>query len=139
MNHIHDVSKSPVIADGMKIEWDVPIRMDDVALLYADIFRPITDGAYPVILSLGPYGKALSMQQGYPAAWQKLVEAFPDVDAPTLTVNDVYSWDPDMRVSLDDFSDFIGRNFKQPKEGLGFDGSPTAHMWGSMIWPNNAR
>ena len=25
----------------------------------------------------------------------------------------------------------------QPKEGLGFDGSPSAHMWRSIIWPNN--
>jgi hypothetical protein len=31
----------------------------------------------------------------------------------------------------------IGRNFKEPKEGLGFDSSPTAHMWRTMIWPNN--
>ena len=22
-------------------------------------------------------------------------------------------------------------------EGLGFDGSPSAHMWRSIIWPNN--
>jgi len=31
----------------------------------------------------------------------------------------------------------IGRNFRQPSQGLGFDGSPTAHMWRTMIWPNN--
>ena len=37
----------------------------------------------------------------------------------------------------DAFTDVIGRNFKEPKEGLGFDGSPTAHMWRTMIWPNN--
>jgi hypothetical protein len=35
------------------------------------------------------------------------------------------------------FTDIIGRHFKQPKEGLGFDGSSTAHMWRTMIWPNN--
>jgi hypothetical protein len=23
------------------------------------------------------------------------------------------------------------------EEGLGFDGSPVAHMWRSIIWPNN--
>ena len=57
--------------------------------------------------------------------------------ARTLTVNDVYSWDPASKVNLEDFTDIIGRNFRQPKEGLGFDGSPTAHMWRSMIWPNN--
>jgi hypothetical protein len=29
----------------------------------------------------------------------------------------------------------IGRNFKQPKEGLGFDTSPSAHMWRTLNWP----
>ena len=31
--------------------------------------------------------------------------------------------------------DIIGRNFRQPEEGLGFDGSPVAHMWRTIIWP----
>jgi hypothetical protein len=35
------------------------------------------------------------------------------------------------------FTDIIGRHFRQPAEGLGFDNSPTAHMWRTMIWPNN--
>ena len=52
-----------------------------------------------------------------------------------ITVNDVYSFDPDAVVSLDDFVDVVGRNFKQPPEGLGFDNSPVAHMWRAMIWP----
>lgn len=54
-----------------------------------------------------------------------------------ITINDLYSFDPDLQVDVEDFTDIIGRNFKQPKEGLGFDGSPVAHMWRSMIWPNN--
>jgi hypothetical protein len=54
-----------------------------------------------------------------------------------ITINDLYSFDPNMQVTLDAFTDIIGRNFKQPKEGLGFDNSPAAHMWRSMIWPNN--
>jgi hypothetical protein len=52
-----------------------------------------------------------------------------------ITINDIYAFDPDVVVKLEDFEDIIGRNFKQPKEGLGFDGSPVAHMWRSMIWP----
>lgn len=52
-----------------------------------------------------------------------------------ITINDVYSFDPNAQVSLDDFVDLIGRNFRQPPEGLGFDGSPVAHMWRTMIWP----
>jgi hypothetical protein len=54
-----------------------------------------------------------------------------------LTINDIYSFDPNVVVEFDEFEDVIGRNFRQPKEGLGFDGSPVAHMWRTMIWPNN--
>jgi hypothetical protein len=54
-----------------------------------------------------------------------------------LTINDIYSFDPDAVVDFDEFEDVIGRNFRQPAEGLGFDGSPVAHMWRTMIWPNN--
>lgn len=54
-----------------------------------------------------------------------------------VTINDLYSFDRNLTVDVEDFTDIIGRNFKQPKEGLGFDGSPTAHMWRSIIWPNN--
>ncbi len=55
-----------------------------------------------------------------------------------ITVNDIYSFDPSAKVELEEFEDIIGRNFKQPKEGLGFDGSPVAHMWRTMIWPTKA-
>ena len=54
-----------------------------------------------------------------------------------ITVNDVYAFDPDLTVNVEDFTDIMGRHFKQPKDGLGFDSSPTAHMWRSIIWPNN--
>ena len=54
-----------------------------------------------------------------------------------VTINDVYAFDPNKNPSLDLFVDIIGRNFKQPKEGLGFDGSPVAHMWRTVIWPTN--
>jgi hypothetical protein len=54
-----------------------------------------------------------------------------------LTINDIYSFDPGVVVDFDEFEDVLGRNFRQPSEGLGFDGSPVAHMWRTMIWPNN--
>ncbi len=54
-----------------------------------------------------------------------------------ITINDVYSFDPDAVVALEDFTDIVGRHFRQPKEGLGFDNSPVAHMWRTMIWPRN--
>lgn len=67
------------VRDGMRIDWDVPIPMDDGIILRADVFRPIGEGRYPVILSYGPYGKGLAFQDGYPSAWQKLVAEHPDV------------------------------------------------------------
>jgi hypothetical protein len=54
-----------------------------------------------------------------------------------VTINDIYSFDPQAHVDVGEFEDVIGRHFRQPKEGLGFDGSPVAHMWRTMIWPNN--
>jgi predicted acyl esterase len=52
--------------DGMRITWQQPIPMDDGIVLRADVFRPIPDGAYPVILSYGVYAKGLAFQEGYP-------------------------------------------------------------------------
>jgi hypothetical protein len=54
-----------------------------------------------------------------------------------ITIYDVYAFQEGWNVQPEEFTDIIGRNFRQPKEGLGFDNSPTAHMWRSMIWPNN--
>ena len=54
-----------------------------------------------------------------------------------VTLFDVYSFDSGPEVDPEIFTDIIGRNFQQPEEGLGFDGSPVAHMWRTMIWPNN--
>jgi hypothetical protein len=52
-----------------------------------------------------------------------------------ITVNDLYSFDPTVQVALEEFTDVVGRHFRQPKEGLGFDQSPSAHMWRTINWP----
>ena len=67
------------IRDGMRIDWDVAIPMDDGVLLRADIFRPTAEGRYPVILSYGPYAKGLAFQEGYKGLWDRLVKAAPEV------------------------------------------------------------
>ena len=54
-----------------------------------------------------------------------------------VTVNDLYAFDPNAVVTMDPFVDIIGRHFKQPKEGLGFDNSPVAHMWRSIAFPDH--
>lgn len=67
------------IRDGMNIDWDVAIEMDDGLQLRADVFRPLAAGRYPVILTYGPYAKGLAFQEGYPSAWQRMVAEHPDV------------------------------------------------------------
>jgi len=52
-----------------------------------------------------------------------------------ITVNDIYAFDPSAKVEIEEFTDIIGRNFKQPKEGLGWDNTPASHMWRTLNWP----
>ena len=92
--------------DSMKINWDFPIAMDDGLVLRADIFRPIEDGQYPVILTYGPYAKGLSFQEGYPSAWDRMVELHPDVTAGSSNLYQAWEladpekWVPDGYICL---------------------------------------
>jgi uncharacterized protein len=67
------------IRDGMQIDWDVPIRMDDGIVLRADLFRPCDDKPHPVIFSYGAFGKGLAFQEGNKSAWDRMTAAFPEV------------------------------------------------------------
>jgi hypothetical protein len=60
------------------------------------------------------------------------------MSARLITLNDLYAFDPDKRVVIDDFEDIIGRHFKQPKEGLGADNTAASHMWRTLRRPANA-
>src|SRR5258708_15643615 len=89
------------IRDGMRIDWDVPITMDDGLVLRADFFRPGEPGRYPVILSYGPYGKGLAFQDGYKTAWEIMATEKPEVlvgssgKYQNWEVVDVEKWVPD--------------------------------------------
>lgn len=65
--------------DGMRIDWQVPIDMDDGIVLRADVYRPIEPGEYPVILTYGIYGKGVAYQEGYPSQWNKMIEDYPEI------------------------------------------------------------
>ena len=79
------------IRDGMRIDWDVPIEMDDGITLRCDVYRPIDEGQYPVILTYGPYGKYLAFQDGYVSCWNRMAEEHPDVTA--NSTNNYQSWE----------------------------------------------
>jgi predicted acyl esterase len=78
-SQVPEIKMRSEVRDRMHIEWNVPITMDDGAVMRADIFRPIADGHYPVILSYGIYAKGLSYQEGYPMQWEKMVTDHPDI------------------------------------------------------------
>ena len=59
------------------------------------------------------------------------------MSARMICVNDLYSFEPDVVVELEEFEDVIGRNFKQPPEGLGNDNTPASHMWRTLRRPCN--
>jgi hypothetical protein len=71
----------------------------------------------------------------YPEMYVKHFGGDYEPDDYIITVHDIYSFDPNAVVSWEPFADIVGRNFKQPKEGLGFDNSPVAHMWRTIRRP----
>jgi len=79
------------IRDGMHIDWDVSIRMDDGVVLRADVFRPVAEGKYPALVSYGPYGKGLAFQEGYKTAWEIMARDNPD--AVSGTTNQYQNWE----------------------------------------------
>src|SRR3989337_2365729 len=79
------------VRDGMKIDWDVPIAMDDGLVLRADVYRPVAEGKYPALVSYGPYGKGLAFQEGYKTAWEIMARDNPDAVAGTS--NKYQSWE----------------------------------------------
>ena len=63
----------------MQIDWDVPITMDDGAVVRADIFRPADGAQHPVILAYGPYAKGLNFAEGYADPWNIMLKSHPEV------------------------------------------------------------
>ena len=79
------------IRDGMRVDWDVPVTMDDGVVLRADIFRPVAEGRWPALASYGPYGKGLAFQDGYKTAWEIMARDNPD--AVSGTSNRYQNWE----------------------------------------------
>jgi predicted acyl esterase len=111
------------VRDGMRIDWDVPIPMEDGMILRADVFRPVAEGRYPVIMSHGPYAKGLSFQDGFPWAWTPLVTDHPEVLAGSSGKYQVWEtadpekWVPDGYVCVRVDSRGAGRDFEFPSDG----------------------
>lgn len=119
----------PYVQD--KVSW--AIRYHQALRFYPD---PAHGYEYPELYTR-IFGKDYEPQPHIKAAYDYARNHKWYFEARMVTVNDLYAFDPNAKVSIEPFIDIIGRQFKQPKEGLGNDGSPTAHMWRTMMFPDN--
>jgi len=67
-----------VVRDKMHIDWDVPIEMADGVVLRCAGFRPSSEGRFPVIMAMGPYGKWLHFAE-FPGQYNRLIQEHPEV------------------------------------------------------------
>jgi len=63
----------------MILDKDVLVPMRDGAGLRANVFRPEAGGRFPVLMTLGPYGKDVHLSQFMPEAWQALQRRHPEI------------------------------------------------------------
>lgn len=95
-NEYLDSQSKSEIREGMRIDWDVPIKMADGIVLRGDVFRPMEDGQYPVIMAMGPYSKYLHFRDVYGEEYENMIKEFPEVTAGSSNKYTVYElFDPD--------------------------------------------
>ena len=112
-----------------KVAW--AIRAHQVLRFYPD---PSVGYEYPEMY-IRLFGEDFEPEEYIQEEYQRIKDHKWYMTGRLITINDIYSFDPDAKVYWEEFEDIVGRNFKQPEEGLGFDGSPSAHMWRTLIWP----
>jgi predicted acyl esterase len=64
---------------ALALDKDVALPMRDGGILRANVFRPAAPGRWPVIMTLGPYGKDVHLSQFMPEAWEALQRRHPEV------------------------------------------------------------
>jgi uncharacterized protein len=65
----------------MRVDKNEAIATRDGHVLRANVFRPDTMGRFPVIMSLGIYGKDVHFAEAYKPQWEALKKLYPDIDA----------------------------------------------------------
>lgn len=133
-------------ADGMAIDYQVPVEMSDGAVLRADVFRPLAEGRYPVILSHGVYAKGLPFDGPiYRMQWDKLVQKDPTVLEGSTNryqaweVTDPERWVPDgyVVVRIDSRGAGWSPGLLWPRSPLEYDDVAESVQWaGIQPWSN---
>jgi len=113
-----------------KVSW--AIRYHQALRYYPD---PSVGYEYPEMYNR-MYGPDYKPPEYIEAAYKHALSHRWYMVARHITMYDDYSFDRSVPFSMDPFVEIIGRHFRQPAEGLGYDSSPTAHMWRTLIDPN---
>jgi predicted HD phosphohydrolase len=87
-------------------------------------------------LYLSMFGRDYKPPEYIQAAYQYARNHSWYMTARHVTMYDDYSFDANLPLNLEPFIDIIGRNFRQPAQGLGNDTSPAAHMWRTIVDPS---
>jgi len=140
---LHDVAQSLMKADhgwwAAQLFEPYVSRKVSFAIRYHQALRfypdPSVGYEYPGLYNL-IFGTDYTPPPYIEAAYQYCRNHKWYMAARLVTVNDLYSFDPNHNVEPDKFTDIIGRHFKEPKEGLGNDNSPSAHMWRTIANPD---
>ena len=69
----------PSLKGSFLMDKDVWIPVRDQSHLCANVFRPKAKGEYPVLVTLGPYGKDVHLSQFMPGAWDELNKRCPEI------------------------------------------------------------
>jgi hypothetical protein len=119
----------------MRIYWDAAISMDDGVVLRADVFLPLQVGAYPVLMSYGPYAKGLAFQEGFTQAWSSWQKRTPDVLIGSS--NRYQNWEaihrPGHRLSMGLHLRDVGRRIDRHHRATGCNISPRSSVSRSSI------
>jgi uncharacterized protein len=63
----------------LRSEKDVAIPVGDGNVLRANVYRPASEGRFPVVMAHGVYGKDVHFADGFKPQWDKLLEIYPDL------------------------------------------------------------
>jgi uncharacterized protein len=61
------------------LDRNAEIPMRDGAILRANVYRPDTDGRFPVLMTFGPYGKDVALRDFMQEAWDRLEQTYPEI------------------------------------------------------------
>jgi len=89
------------IREGVLFEKNVSIPTDDGAFMMSNVFRPDTDGRYPVLLSMSIYGKDIHTRDFNSEVWEETISPVPGLCERSSC--EYHSWEtPDPEVWVQD-------------------------------------